>query len=61
MSAGVPAKYFGTIHALDRVEMTTSLPSVLLESSTAMSAALLPSPMTRIRLPVRSCGVRGSM
>ena len=61
LSAGSPYMYFGTIHALDRVERTTSFWSVLLDSSTAMSAALLPMPTTRIRLPNRSSGVRGSM
>ena len=53
--------YFGTIQALDRVESVTLFCSALLDSSTAMSAALLPSPTTRIRLPLRSSGSVGSM
>ena len=58
LSAGSPYMYFGTIQALDRVESVTSFCSALHDSSTAMSAALLPMPTTRIRLPVRSSGVR---
>ena len=61
LSAGSPYMYFGTIQALDRVERVTSFCSDLLDSSTAMSAALLPMPTTRIRLPNRSSGVLGSM
>ncbi len=53
--------YFGTIHALDRVESVTSFCSDFEDSSTAMSAALLPIPTTRIRLPVKSSGSFGSM
>jgi len=53
--------YFGTIHALDRVDSVTSVCNALDDSSTAMSAALLPSPTTRMRLPAKSIGVRGSM
>jgi len=60
LSAGTPARYFGTIQALERVESTTVLPRVREESSTVMSAALLPIPTTRIRWPVRSSGPWGS-
>ncbi|SIH51968.1 Uncharacterised protein [Mycobacteroides abscessus subsp. abscessus] len=61
LSAGWPATYFGTIHAPDRVDRVTVLPVAREDSSTAMSAALLPSPTTRILLSMRSSGVRGSM
>jgi hypothetical protein len=53
--------YFGTIHALERVDRVTSFCRDLLDSSTAMSAALLPMPTTRIRLPMKSSGSVGSM
>ena len=61
LSAGSPYMYFGTIHALERVERVTWFCIALPDSSTAMSAALLPRPTTRIRLPVRSSGSDGSM
>ena len=61
LSAGFPAMYFGTIHALERVDSTTSLRMTLDESSTAMSAALLPMPTTRIFLSMRCSGSHGSM
>ena len=61
LSAGRPKEYFGTIQALDRVERVTWFCSDRLDSSTEMSAALLPSPTTRIRLPLRSIGSVGSM
>jgi len=53
--------YFGTIQALDRVDRVTVFCSVLEDNSTVMSAALLPMPTTRMRLPVRSSGCCGSM
>ena len=53
--------YFGTIQALERVEIVTSFCSDLLDSSTEMSAAELPMPTTRMRLPLRCSGVSGSM
>jgi hypothetical protein len=52
--------YFGTIQAPERVLSVTSLPSAREDSSTAMSAALLPMPTTRMRMPEKSSGVRGS-
>jgi hypothetical protein len=52
--------YFGTIHALDRVDSVTLFCNALEDNSTVMSAALLPRPTTRIRLPVSSSGVCGS-
>ncbi len=61
LSAGRPKEYFGTIQALERVESVTWFCSDFLDSSTAMSAALLPRPTTRIRLPVKSSGSVGSM
>ena len=61
LSPGRPAMYFGTIHALDRVDNVTRFCSDREDSSTVMSAALLPMPITRIRLPVKSNGVCGSM
>ena len=61
LSAGRPKEYFGTIQALERVESVTWFCSDLLDSSTEMSAALLPRPTTRIRLPLRSSGSVGSM
>ena len=48
---------FGTIHALDRVDSVTVFYGVFDDSSTVMSAALLPMPTTRM-LPVSSSGVR---
>ena len=60
LSAGLPAMYFGTIHAPDRVEITTSLRITLEDNSTAMSAALLPRPTTRMRLSSSSSGSHGS-
>ena len=53
--------YFGTIQALERVDSVTVFCSAFDDSSTVMSAALLPIPTTRIRLPVSSSGVCGSM
>ena len=53
--------YLGTIQALERVDSVTVFCSVLDDSSTVISAALLPMPTTRIRLPVRFSGVCGSM
>ena len=61
LSAGRPYMYFGTIHALLRVDRVTWFCSALPDSSTAMSAALLPRPTTRIRVPLRSSGSVGSM
>ena len=52
--------YLGTIHALDLVDSVTWLPSAFDDSSTVMSAALLPMPTTRIRFPRRSSGAVGS-
>ena len=60
LSAGRPAMYLGTIQAPDRVESVTWLLNAFDDSSTAMSAALLPIPTTRIRLPVNESGVCGS-
>ena len=61
MSAALPATSLGTIHALLRVESVTSLRIARCESSTVMSAALLPRPTTRIRLSIRCSGFHGSM
>lgn len=61
LSPGRPAMYLGTIQALDRVDRVTRFCSDLEDSSTVMSAALLPSPTTRIRFPVSGSGVCGSM
>ena len=61
LSAGRPYMYFGTIQALRPGRERDLFCSALPDSSTAMSAALLPSPTTRIRLPVRSSGSVGSM
>ena len=60
MSAALPPTSFGTIHALLRVDRVTSLRMARWESSTVMSAALLPSPTTRIRLSIRCSGFHGS-
>ncbi len=51
--------YFGTIQALERVDSVTRFCSALDDNSTVMSAALLPMPTTRIRLPVSSSGSVG--
>src|SRR5699024_7634157 len=61
LSAGLPAMYLGTIQALDRVDSTTSLRMIFDDNSTAMSAALLPIPTTRIFLSMRCSGSHGSM
>ncbi len=53
---GRPAMYLGTIQALERVDRVTLFCRVRDDSSTVMSAALLPMPATRIRLPVRFSG-----
>lgn len=57
---GASRDVFGTIQALDRVDSVTLFRSDLDDSSTVMSAALLPNPTTRMRLPVNSRGVCGS-
>src|SRR6476620_10320562 len=61
LSPGCPARYLGTIHALDRVDKVTMFCSDFDDNSTVMSAALLPMPTTRIRFPVSCSGVCGSM
>ena len=61
VSPGRPAMYFGTIHALDRVDNVTWFCSAFDDSSTVMSAALFPRPTTRMRFPSRSSGFCGSM
>lgn len=61
LSPGCPARYFGTIQALDRVDSVTQFCSAFDDNSTVMSAALLPIPTTRMRLPVNCSGVSGSM
>ena len=58
-SLGLPNTYLGTTHAPERVDSTTSLPSVFCDSSLVMSAALLPMPTTRIRLSRRCSGSVG--
>jgi hypothetical protein len=61
MSAALPLISFGTTHALLRVDSVTWLRRDRWDSSTVMSAALLPSPTTRTRLSMRCSGVHGSM
>src|ERR1700712_1838300 len=61
LSPGWPAMYFGTIQALDRHDNVSVFCNDFDDSSTVISAALLPIPTTRIRLPVSSNGRWGSM